>query len=60
MILKKFLRRRQDGIELYKTYSDNNVKIRKVGTQELYDFAIDVETTPFKYEETDIPVSTKQ
>lgn len=31
-------------------------KIHKVGTDEFYDSAIDVENAPFTYEETDIPV----
>jgi hypothetical protein len=29
---------------------------RKVGTNEVYDEAIDVDGTPFTYEETDTPV----
>lgn len=35
-------------------------KIRKVGTSEIYDEAIDVEGAPFKYEETDEPIETKK
>lgn len=31
-------------------------KIRKLGTDELYDVATDVESAPFKYVVTDIPV----
>lgn len=31
-------------------------KIHKVGTDEIYDEAIDVENAPFKYEETDLPI----
>lgn len=31
-------------------------KIHKIGTEEYYDEAIDVENTPFKYEETTIPI----
>ena len=31
-------------------------KIHKVGTDEYYDDAIDVEGAPFVYEETDIPI----
>lgn len=31
-------------------------KIRKIGTDEVYDEAIDVDGTPYTYEETDIPI----
>ena len=31
-------------------------KIHKVGTDEIYDEAIDIENAPFEYEETDIPI----
>lgn len=56
MIVKEFYRTRADGINLFRTYSDKNVQIRKVGTDEVYDEAVDVEGTPFRYEETDIPI----
>ena len=36
-----------------KTYSDSNKIIRKVGTDEEYDEAIDVLTATWTYEETD-------
>jgi hypothetical protein len=42
-----------DGKELTLTYSDT-YKIRKVGTDEIYDDAIDV--LNFQYEETDQPL----
>jgi hypothetical protein len=32
------------------------MQIHKIGTDELYDDAIDVESASFVYEETDIPV----
>ena len=35
-------------------------KIRKAGTNEFYDEAIDVENTPFKYEETTIPIEKSE
>lgn len=53
MIIKGFYQKRQDGVNLYRTYSDKGVQIRKVGTDEIYDEAIDVESAPFIYEETD-------
>jgi hypothetical protein len=36
-----------------KTYSDNGFKIRKIGTSEIYDEAIDIIDTTFLYEEID-------
>ena len=42
-----------DGKELTRTYSDT-FKIRKIGTDEIYDDAIDV--LDYTYEETDIPI----
>ena len=45
-----------DGKELTRTYSDTYL-IRKVGTDEIYDAAIDV--LNFQYEETDIPLDTQ-
>lgn len=53
MIIKEYLRTREDGVILYKTYSDANLYIRKIGTDEVYSEAIDVESAPYEYEETD-------
>ena len=52
MIIKEFYEMRKDGVLLYRTYSDNGFKIQKVGTEEIYDEAIDVETALFVYAET--------
>lgn len=52
MIVKEFYETREDGIKLYRTYSDENYKIKKVGTEEIYDEAIDVEDSNYKYKET--------
>lgn len=53
MIIKEFYgTREEDGVNLFKTYSDEGFKIRKVGTNEVYDEAIDIEGAPFNYEET--------
>jgi hypothetical protein len=60
MITKEFYRTREDGVNLFITKSDKGLKVRKVGTDEIYDDAIDVETAGFQYEETDIPVDTEE
>lgn len=53
MIVKEFYATRKDGVNLYKTYSDKNVYIKKQGTNEKYDMAIDVENAPYTYIETE-------
>ena len=53
MIRREFFRIREDGIILYRTYSDANLYIRKVGTEEVYSEAVDVSNAPYTYEETD-------
>lgn len=53
MVIKKFYLTREDGVNLYKTYSDQNFMIHKIGTEEIYDEAIDIESAPYEYEETD-------
>ena len=53
MIIKEFYKTREDGINLYRTYSTENFYIRKVGTDEVYSEAIDVESAFYSYEETD-------
>lgn len=52
-ITKTYHSTRKDGVKLYLTKSDQNFYIKKVGTDEVYDEAIDVENAPFVYEETD-------
>ena len=53
MIVREYFMTRKDGVKLYKTYSDQNKYIRKVGTEEEYDIAIDIENASYTYEETD-------
>jgi hypothetical protein len=56
MLVKEFYRTREDGVNLYRNYSDENFKIRQIQTDVLYDEAIDVEDSIYTYEETDIPI----
>ena len=60
MIVKEFYTQRKDGVNLYRTYSDADLKIRKVGTDEIYDEAIDIEGAPYTYEETDMPIEIEE
>ena len=52
-IVKDFYKTRSDGVNLYKTYSNAGYMIKKVGTDEVYEEAIDVENAPYTYEETE-------
>lgn len=52
MIKKDFYKTRKDNVKLYRTYSDENYMIQKVGTNEIYEEAIDIENSGFEYIET--------
>lgn len=54
MIIKEFFKTRNDGINLYKSYSDLGFMLRQIETDTLYEAPIDVEDAPYTYEETDI------
>ena len=53
MIKKELYSEREDGVKLYRTYSDEGFKIKQVETGNIYDEAIDVESANFTYKETD-------
>ena len=53
MIVKEFYMKREDGIDLYITYSDKNHYIRQIETGAIYSEAIDIEDSFYTYEETD-------
>ena len=57
-IVKELYKTKKDGVKLYRTYSDEGYMIKKVGTDELYEEAIDVESSTYEYEETTEPVET--
>ena len=57
-IVKKFLETRDDGVDLYITYSDEGFMIRKKGTDEIYEEAVDCQE--FEYEETHIKIDYKE
>lgn len=60
MIAREFYRTRKDGVNLYKTYSDEGFKIQKLGTDEIYTEAIDVENAPYVYVETNEKIETEE
>lgn len=56
MISKEFYKKRSDGVNLYRTYSDSKLMIKQVETGNVYAEAIDIENAAYTYEETDIPI----
>lgn len=52
MIVKEFYKTREDGVNLYRTYSDTNHYIKQVQTGAIYSEAVDVETSKYTYKET--------
>jgi hypothetical protein len=58
-VKKEFHKKRKDGVNLYRTYSDANMKILQNETGKEYIEAIDVEDAPFTYSETETPIDTK-
>jgi hypothetical protein len=58
MIVKEYYKTREDGVELYKTYSDIDHKIKNTITGQVVNgFAIDVSEKAY-YEELEEPLST--
>lgn len=54
MIVTEYYKTRADGMELYRTYSDNGMMIERDGA--LYEEAIDPADSGRTYVETDIPI----
>lgn len=53
MIVKEFFMTRKDGVKLYRNYSDQNKMILQIETGIKYAEAVDVESAPYTYQETD-------
>lgn len=56
MVVKEFYKTREDGVNLYRTYSNKGLKILKVDTDEVYDEAVDVENSLWTYIEIETPI----
>ena len=52
MIVREFYEKRFDGVNLYRTYSDEGYYIKQLPKGVIYSEAIDVENAPYTYEET--------
>lgn len=53
MVKTEFYMTREDGVKLYRTFSDEGKPIRQAETGIVYGEAVDVEGAPYTYEETD-------
>ena len=58
MIIKEFFMTREDGVNLYRTYSDQGFMLRQIETGILYGEPIDIEDASYTYEETDELIET--
>lgn len=58
MIIKELYSTKPDGVKLFRRYSDLSVYIRQDQTGAEYTDAIDVETAPYTYTETDKPIES--
>lgn len=59
-IVKEFYKTRKDGVNLYKFYSNEQFVIHKIGTEEYYEEAIDIENASYEYEETAEKIDGKE
>lgn len=60
MIVKEFFKIREDGVLLFRTYSDRDLCILQRETGVVYDEAIDIDGAPYTYEETDIKIGENE
>ena len=60
MIRQVFFKTREDGVDLYRTYSDSNKYIKQVETGIEYDEAIDVYPVKYTYIETDKDIELEE
>lgn len=59
MIRQVFFKTREDGVDLYRTYSDSNKYIIQLETGIEYSEAIDVYPVKYTYVETDKEIPTE-
>lgn len=59
-IVREFYIKRDDGVNLYRSYSDIGNYIIQNETGEKYEEAVDIEYAPYTYTETDEPIKAVQ
>ena len=60
MIKQEFYKVREDGVDLYRTYSDRHVYIRCNETGNIYSEAVNVQNSGHTYTETNDPIETDE
>lgn len=60
MLKTEFFRKRRDGVNLYRTYSDTNMLILQNETGIEYVEAIDIENSGYTYTETNKPIGQEE
>lgn len=60
MVIKEFVITREDGVNLYRHYSDQGFMVLQKETGILYSQPIDIEDAPFTYEESDILIEDRE
>lgn len=60
MIVREFYKTREDGVNLYRTYSDTNHYIKQIETGNVYSEAVDVENAPYTYVETEDVIEVEE
>lgn len=60
MIVKEFYTTRKDGVNLFRTYSDEGMYIVQNETNTKYTEAIDVENAPYTYTETSEKIEVEE
>lgn len=60
MIVREFYRTRKDGVNLFRTYSDEGMYIMQIPTGIKYAEAIDVESAPYTYSETNEKIENEE
>ena len=59
MIVREFFKTRNDGVNLFITYSNEGYMIKQVETGIVYNEAIDIESANYTYEETDEKIESE-
>ena len=59
-IVREFFSTRTDGVNLYRTYSDTGMMLLQNETGIEYSDAVDIESAPYTYSETENPIGDEQ
>ena len=59
-IVREFFSTRTDGVNLYRTYSDTGMMLLQNETGIEYSDAVDIESAPYTYSETENPIADEQ